>query len=76
MFALLGLQTIDNISQALPVGKLTKTQADKLVPTGKTAHSVVTFVFGYAALKLLSMNQTEQLSEYIFTLAHKSSEFD
>jgi hypothetical protein len=68
---LLRIEAGNDIPQTTPLGQLSKTQAQELLPAGKSSHSFISSIFLDTFLKLKSRNEFNNLRENIFTFVHE-----
>jgi hypothetical protein len=59
-----------DISQAFAIRELRETQAQKLIPTGKSTKSAVASVMAHASLKLVGRRMSHPLREYRSAKVH------
>ena len=58
------------IPQTFPVGKLTEHQGKQLVPASKMLHILVSSIFTHDVVKLVPVEETDQLRKNEFILMH------
>src|ERR1035437_956989 len=66
-------QTGFHIAQTFPKGELTKSHAEKLIPTGERFHLIVAVIAPHTTAKLFGVDQIGELGENEFSSVHSQS---